>query len=255
MNAAMDWLLEGPPWVRYRTLLDLLGREPGDGEVATARRAAQEDGQIVGLLDELAMWPGAPMKGHNEAGHLLHRLTFAADLGLTIEDPGIAALAEKILVHQSEQGAFQIPISIPERYGGTGQEQWAWMLCDAPQLLYSLASFGLADDPRVRAAARHLADLVQENGWRCVVTPELGKFRGPGRKADPCPYATLLALKALSVMGEWRDSDAAALVPKPCLASGSSGGNAALTSSPWAPTSPNLRRLSSGTTFSTWPRC
>ncbi|MDO8491802.1 MAG: hypothetical protein Q7T04_07300, partial [Dehalococcoidia bacterium] len=48
----------------------------------------------------------------------------------------------------------------------------------------------------------------RDNGWPCAVSPELGKFRGPGRKDDPCPYATLVMLKALSQMPEWRDSDA-----------------------------------------------
>ena len=35
---------------------------------------------------------------------------------------------------------------------------------------------------------------------------ELGKFRGPGRKDDPCPYATLVMLKLLSQFGEYLDS-------------------------------------------------
>jgi len=34
----------------------------------------------------------------------------------------------------------------------------------------------------------------------------LGKFRGPGRKDDPCPYATLVMLKMLSQLDEWKDS-------------------------------------------------
>jgi len=43
---------------------------------------------------------------------------------------------------------------------------------------------------------------VDENGWRCAVAPELGKFRGPGRKADPCPIANVYALKALAQVPE-----------------------------------------------------
>ena len=41
---------------------------------------------------------------------------------------------------------------------------------------------------------------MRENGWPCGTDPAL-KFRGPGRKGDPCPYANLLALKALSAWG------------------------------------------------------
>ncbi len=39
--------------------------------------------------------------------------------------------------------------------------------------------------------------LGRDNGWPCAVSQELGKFRGPGRKEDPCPDATLLMLKVL----------------------------------------------------------
>jgi hypothetical protein len=48
--------------------------------------------------------------------------------------------------------------------------------------------------------------LVRENGWPGVVSKELGKFRGPGRKDDPCPYATLVMLKMLSQFGQWTNS-------------------------------------------------
>jgi len=50
--------------------------------------------------------------------------------------------------------------------------------------------------------------LLRDNGWPCAVSKELGKFRGPGRKDDPCPFANLAMLKALSEMEEWRGSPA-----------------------------------------------
>jgi hypothetical protein len=58
----------------------------------------------------------------------------------------------------------------------------------------------------VRAATHHLLGLVRDNGWPCAVSKELGKFRGPGRKDDPCPFANLAMLKALSAIPEQRDS-------------------------------------------------
>lgn len=72
--------------------------------------------------------------------------------------------------------------------------------------MYALVKFGLQDEPAVKAATNHLAGLIRDNGWPCAVSRELGKFRGPGRKDDPCPFANLAMLKALSVMEEWRDS-------------------------------------------------
>ena len=63
----------------------------------------------------------------------------------------------------------------------------------------------------IHTAARHLASLSFDNGWPCTVASELGKFRGPGRKTDPCPYATLITLKALAQIPEWRDSRACSI--------------------------------------------
>jgi hypothetical protein len=48
-------------------------------------------------------------------------------------------------------------------------------------------------------AIDHLVGLAQDNGWRCAASPDLGTFRGPGRKVDPCPIANVYALKALSL--------------------------------------------------------
>ena len=58
-------------------------------------------------------------------------------------------------------------------------------------------------------AIAHLAALVRENGWPCAVSEELGKFRGPGKKSDACPYATLQMLNLLQKSKTWRDGTAA----------------------------------------------
>ncbi len=71
------------------------------------------------------------------------------------------------------------------------------------------AGFGLGDDPRVQKAGQHLVGLAQENGYRCAAAPELGRFKGPGRRADPCPVANVYALKALSLIPEQREGEAA----------------------------------------------
>ena len=163
------------------------------------------DLQVRNLLAELSVWPGKVIASHKSAGQPFHKLTFIADLGLKAGDPGMDELIGHILEHQSAEGPFQLQANIPTHYGGTGQEQWAWALCDAPLILYALAKFGLQDDPAVRSAFDHLAGLIQGNGWPCAVSKELGNFRGPGRKGDPCPFANLAMLKALAVTDAWRD--------------------------------------------------
>jgi hypothetical protein len=205
-NIPIDWLLSGEPWVQYRTRLDLLGQSDQDSQVKSARQAMLANSQVISLVAELSGWPGTVISSHKSAGQPFHKLTFIADLGLTARDPSMDTIINRILAHQSAEGPFQLGSNIPVHFGGTGQDTWAWALCDAPLIVYALAKFGLQDDPKVKLATQYLLGLVRDNGWPCAVSKELGKFRGPGRKEDPCPFATLAMLKALSSMNELRDS-------------------------------------------------
>ena len=206
----IDWLLDsGLPWVRAWTLRDLLGRPPDDPDLRAARQATADHPAVRGLIADLVAWPGEALKRHNDAGHGLHKLALLADLGLTLDDPGLEAIAGRVLAGQAPEGPFTVNLLIHERYGGDGQAHPAWMACDAPTVLYALLAFGLADDPRVGRALDHLLGLVATDGWHCVVAKALGDFRGPGRRDDPCPYATLIALRALSQVPDLRESEAA----------------------------------------------
>ncbi len=208
MNVPVEWLLAGDPWIEYRTRLDLLGQSESDSTVKAARKSMLANAQVQNLVAELSGWPGTVISSHKSAGQPFHKLTFLADLGLATTDPGVDTIAARILEHQSSEGPFQLPMNIPTHYGGTGQDGWAWALCDAPLIVYALGKFGLKDEPAVKAAAGYLAGLIRDNGWPCAVSKELGKFRGPGRKDDPCPFANLAMLKALSEIEELRDSPA-----------------------------------------------
>jgi hypothetical protein len=204
MDRLTEWLLAGPPWVVYRTRLDLLGEAEDASEVQQARQAMLTHPQVQQLVAELADWPGSVLSSHKSAGHPLHKLTFLADLGLRAGDPGLDSVIERVLEHQANTGPFQVLMSIAPHYRGSGEEEWARELSDETHLVYALVKFGLADDPRVALALEHLLGLISERGWPCAVSPELGKFRGPGRKDDPCPYANLVMLKTLSLKPEWR---------------------------------------------------
>jgi hypothetical protein len=208
-NAPVDWLLAGPPWIEYRARRDLLGQSECDPQVSSARSGMLASPPVRELVAELGGWPGRVIASHKSAGQPFHKLTFVADLGLQAADPGVAAIITRILAHQSAEGPFQLPTNVPAAYGGTDQEQWAWALCDAPLSVYALARFGLRDEPAVRAALDHLVGLHRDNGWPCAVSKELGDWRGPGRKDDPCPYATLVMLKALSEFEDLRADPAA----------------------------------------------
>jgi len=204
----LEWLLSGEPWVIYGTRLDLLGQPETDPQVQAARQAMLAHPLVQGLVSELASWPGPPVSSHKSAGQLLHKLAFLADLGLKADDPGMPHVIDAILAYQSAQGPFQMLGNISPSYGGSGKDEFGWALCDAPTVVYSLVCFGLGEEPAVQRAVTHLVGLVRDNGWPCAVSPELGKWRGPGKKGDPCPYANLIMLKLLAHLPAYRDSPA-----------------------------------------------
>ena len=209
MKDLSEWLSSSiEPWTRYRALVDLGGLPADDPAVQAARREMLAHPQVQALIASASSWPGYALTRHNDAHHPLYALSVLADFGLQAADPGMPEITASILAHQTPEGAFQSLVNIALAFGGTGQDTWTWLSCDAPTLLYFLLSMGLASDERVQRAAGHLVSLVNENGWRCAAAPELGKFHGPGRRADPCPVANLYALKALSLLPELYDSPA-----------------------------------------------
>jgi hypothetical protein len=204
-----QWLLgSNEPWTRYRILLDLLDRPDDDPDVQTARADMLAHPQVQAMVAETTTWGEIPFKRHNDASYPIYKFSTLADFGVRADDPGIDTGIEAVFAHQSAEGAFQTLVNIPKNFGGTGEDTWTWILCDSPTLLYTLLKMGLMDDPRVQRAVSHLVDMIDDNGWHCVAAPELGKFKGPGRKSDPCPIVNVYALKALAQVPELLDSPA-----------------------------------------------
>ena len=202
MGKIINWLLEGPAWLQYRTRVDLLHQPVTDPQLISLHQEMLGDPQVQALLSELSTWPGEVLKNHKSAGHLYHKLNFLVDIGIQADDPGIARVIDSVLEHQSPEGPFQSLLNIPVHFGGSGKDSWSWMLCDAPNLVYAMLKLGLGTDPRVQRAVDYLLQLVRSNGWPCTTSPDLGKFHGPGRRDDPCPYANLIMLKVLGQIPE-----------------------------------------------------
>lgn len=199
------------PWVRYRGLTDLYGYDETHEAVAAARSAMISHPLVQALIFELQSWPGVVLSSHKSASQHYHKLAFLADLGLTREDPGLTEILDRVLSHLSEESLVTLPMVIPSHYGGSGQETWGWALCDAPTSLYALAKMGYREDPRILKGRDYLLSLARENGWPCKVSKELGTFRGPGRKEDPCPYVNLIILKCLALYEDTTSREAAKL--------------------------------------------
>jgi hypothetical protein len=161
--------------------------------------------QVQELIATTATWPGYALQRHNDAKHPLYAFSALADFGVCHDDPGMTAAINAVMNHQAPDGAFLCLSHIPRAFGGSGEDMWTWIACDAPTLLYALLAMGLAGDAQVQRAVEHLLGLVEDNGWRCAAAAQLGKFKGPGKRADPCPIANVYTLKALSQVPELLD--------------------------------------------------
>ena len=199
MTENLDWLLSSnEPWTRYRTLLDLCDLPEQDKEVQGARQALLEHPLVTSLMEESRKFLTTPIKRHNDASHPLYKLSTLAEFGIKASDPGMALLLNEILAHQTNDGILRTLVQVPQAFGGSGEDQWSWMMCDTPTLLYALLKMTVNDEAPLERALQHIVDLADENGWRCKVAPELGKFRGPGRKEDPMPGCQCLRLESAS---------------------------------------------------------
>ena len=196
MSTVIDWLLTGEPYIRYRTYIDLLDLPENAPEAKRARAEMTAHPLVRGLLSELEDWPGGVINNHKKAGLLMHKLAFLADLGITVRDSGVEAIARQITAHLSEQSVPEVLLNIPKAFGGTGEDMWAWTLCDTPRIYYSLKKMG-TESASLEKGMQTLAACVSECGFPCACSPKMGRFKGPGRRTDPCPYATLLMLAAL----------------------------------------------------------
>lgn len=210
MHKTINWLQAGEPWVRFRTRLDLMKSDRNDPFVKQDYFALLKDPQISTIINELGEWPGKVITRHNDASLLLHKLSFLADIGFTTDHKPIQDIVNRIIKFKSEEGPFGVFLNIPAHSGGSGKDELSWLLCDAPSILYALVKFGMEEDDNVHQALKYLVLKARNNGWGCTAAISLGgKFHGPGKKDDPCPYATLLMLKVLAQTRTWKYSSAA----------------------------------------------
>jgi hypothetical protein len=178
-----------------------LGKKPAP----SLKNAALGDPRVRALLGQALAWPWPAISSHKSANQGFHALAFLAELGFRKADAGLQEAVDRVIETMGDDGLPRLPFNVGEAHGGTGKPGKAWALCDAPVLMYALSLLGAAR-AELKKGIKTIASLSFEKGWPCAVSPELGSWRGPGKKSDPCPYATLMSLKLLLVDGEtWRE--------------------------------------------------
>jgi hypothetical protein len=152
----LDWLLEGPSWLKYAVERQLLDGNPDAAPVL-------RDSAIKAIIERLkGRESGLPALKtgrvhYTEPGKAYWDLFFLADIGLTAAAAGLESEAEEVFRFQDRYGAFVIPPNVRDNY-----------FCMSAILLASLARMGYRDDPRVKRYLRAVMNgRCYDGGWHC----------------------------------------------------------------------------------------
>ncbi len=207
MNSLNFILEDGEPWLQYAIRLNLLNESKV--KLGELREQALEDDKIKVYLKDISNYHSTLVTNHKNPDLPIHKLLFLLDIGFDGDVPEIQIAIDEIMAHKDSNGVYQSLTNIPKHYGGSGEDIFGWCLCDAPLLLYALLRAGIDYDTHIKQGVDYLLNFYGEHGFPCTVSKDHGKFRGPGRKGDCCPYATLIMLKLLSAIPEYRESEIA----------------------------------------------
>ena len=185
----IDWLLEGEPWVKYRTLVDLLDKNENDKEVIRAKKEISEHSLIKKIFkkqnkngywempkDIFTWWP--------KKDTTFWLLPILADFGFTKEDKKVARACEYVFGLQLKLGGF-------ESFNPGKPAD-----CHTAILLEPLAKMGFSDDTRLKKACRGLVSRQRKDGgWWCKDTAQIGR---PREDEPSCAFATTFVLGAMA---------------------------------------------------------
>lgn len=200
----ITWLLAAEePWVVYNTLLDLVGADPESPEVKEAYLAMQKHPLVASLLESLEVWPPEkPLGKAYDPKDSIWKLNILADFGLHRDDERMAAIAERVLAAQADDGGFL--------HGGFDHTK-SWhtrpYLCISHVMTYALARAGYLGDPRLEKAYEHIQAWERlDGGWH----PNKLNLPGNEREAEPsCPFGTVNVLRAVTANPALRQSQLA----------------------------------------------
>lgn len=196
-----EWLLKAEaPYVQFNTKQFF--------NIRTNREDLLNDPFIKETISLLHNWDREVLKNHSRPQLLIHKLALLADLGVKATDKPVTPVIKTILDDVDEDGIPGILIELPVVFGGSGVPEKAWMICDFPVILAALLKMDVKSK-KIKKGLTTLQTFVSENGFRCMSA--FPKVKGPGKKTDFCPYANLLAAKALSEDPESSKSKAARL--------------------------------------------
>ncbi|MCL1847756.1 MAG: hypothetical protein FWF91_07330 [Coriobacteriia bacterium] len=199
-------LEQGDAWLCHAIRKTVL--KESEEDLTDLRSEVLSDTRIKAYLADVADYHSMIVSNHKNPDLPIHKLLFLLDIGLR-EEPEIAVATRKIMEHKDENGVYQSLTNIPKHFGGSGEDVFGWCLCDAPLLLLALLKAGIDYERHIKPGVDYLVGLHKDTGFPCSVSREFGKFRGPGRKDDCCPNASLKMLQLLAAIPEYKESEVA----------------------------------------------
>jgi hypothetical protein len=203
----IDWLLGNERYVELATRLHIL--KQNYIELETLKKEVLLDPRIKKYLTDVSDFNGTVVTNHKNPELPIYKLIFLLDIGFDTSVPEIDTAIKQILLNIGEDGIFKCMTNIPKHFGGTGINSLTWCLCDAPLMFYALLRAGVSYSVHLKQGVEYIAGLARYNGFPCAASKELGKFRGPGKKEDCCPFATLIILKLFALIPEYANSEIA----------------------------------------------
>ena len=179
----LPWLLDGEnPSVRYWTLVDILDRPPTHPDVLEARAAIAQQPLILQIFSEQhagGHWGDDETKPYTARG-VVGTLSVLYMLGVEPDERTAAGYDSLLRFGQNEGGGLSL---VKTRRSGV-------FPCTTGEHLPFLVYFGLADDPRVRAAFGFvIEDMATDDAFDC-----------PRHSRRYCLWGAIAALNGLAVL-------------------------------------------------------
>ncbi len=184
----IDWLLEGPIWLKYAVELQLLNKKP-------LVEAVLFDDSIKNILSELKDnnlgLPALKTGALSYKGRIYWNLFFLADIGLTVNDLQLEKEAKAVYDLQSPDGTFV-----------TTKEMKSGFYCIPTILLSSLKKMDCCDEPRLQKFIEIILKSQRlDGGWHCARQRAVGQAL---QDSESCPMANLNILMLLGQYEEYR---------------------------------------------------
>jgi len=188
----IEWLLEGPAWLRYAVEKQLLGSQPDINPVLN-------DITIQEIVDRLKnKRRGIPairsgVMNSDEYENPYWDLFFLADIGLTAGDLNLTNEIDEFLSIQSSDGTYITEFGMGPRY-----------FCKSAIVLSSIARMGYQNDSHITKVVQlFLSQQRLDGGWYCNVNHNIGNVY---QNEPSCPQDNLNILLLLGQYEEYRNN-------------------------------------------------